>query len=85
MTIHSINIFQKGANRWIAMPTKQEIKDDGVKIYNEVMTFDSEVVRNRFRSQILEAIDAELEKNPDMTPEDVIKPISSAKDDGLPF
>lgn len=80
LTMHDVKIFEKGANRWLGMPAKEFTNDHGEKKYTELMTFDCDAVKNRFRSQVMGAIDKFLSENPDMKPEDVIK-----EDDGLPF
>lgn len=73
LTFHEIKIFQKGANRWLGMPARELVSDNGEKKYVELMTFDNEAIKNRFRTQIMVAIDKYLEANPDMKPEDIIK------------
>jgi DNA-binding cell septation regulator SpoVG len=80
MTLHEVKIFEKGANRWIGMPSKEFTTPEGEKKYTDLVTFDNENVKNRFRSQIMGAIDKFLEANPEMTPEDVVK-----EADDLPF
>ncbi len=80
MTLHEIKIFQKGSNRWIGMPSKDFTNESGEKKYTELVTFDSESVKNRFRNQIMSAIDKYLASNPEMKPEDIIKDV-----DELPF
>ncbi len=80
MTLHDVKIFQKGANRWLGMPSKEFITETGEKKYVELITFEGEAVKNRFRSQVMGAVDKFLESNPDMEPEDVIK-----STDDLPF
>jgi hypothetical protein len=80
LTLHEIKIFEKGANRWISMPSKEFSTDTGEKKYTELVSFDSEAVKNRFRCQIMGAIDKFLAENPEMKPEDIIK-----VDDELPF
>jgi len=80
LTMHDVKIFEKGANRWIGMPSKEFTNDMGEKKYQEMISFDSESVKNRFRNQIMEAIDKFLAANPEMKPDDVIK----ANDD-FPF
>jgi DNA-binding cell septation regulator SpoVG len=80
MTLHEVKIFQKGANRWIGMPSKEFTNDKGEKKYTDLVTFDNEGIKNRFRSQIMGAIDKYLSENPDMKGEDVIK-----EDDEIPF
>ncbi len=79
-TLHEVKIFEKGANRWITMPAKEFTNEMGEKKYTELVSFDDEATKNRFRSQIMGAIDKYLAENPDLTPEDVIK-----ADDELPF
>jgi hypothetical protein len=80
LTLKEIKIFEKGANRWIGMPAREFVNEMGEKKYIELMEFDNEGVKNRFRSQIMGAIDKFLSENPDMKPEDVVK-----EDDSLPF
>ena len=80
-TFRDVKIFQKGANRWIALPSREIVNPTtNEKYYFEMITFDTEEIKNRFRDQITAAIDEFLEKNSDMKPEDVIK-----FDDDLPF
>jgi hypothetical protein len=80
LTLHEVKIFEKGANRWLGMPSKEFTNNFGEKKYTELMTFDNDGIKNRFRSQIMGAVDKFLENNPDMKPEDVIK-----EDDDIPF
>ncbi len=80
MTFKEIKIFEKGANRWIGMPAREFVNDLGEKKYIELVDFDNDGVKSRFRSQIMGAIDKFLAENPDMKPEDVIK-----EDDTIPF
>lgn len=80
LTIHDIKIFEKGANRWITMPAKEHVDASLEKKYIELITFDTEVIKNRFRSQIMGAIDKFLQENPEMKPVDVIQ-----ENDNLPF
>ncbi len=80
MTLHEVKIFQKGASRWLGMPSKEYTSDLGEKKYTDLVTFDNEGVKNRFRSQIMGAIDEYMASNPDMKPENVIN-----EDDEIPF
>lgn len=71
LTMHEVRVFEKGANRWIGMPSRE--KGVGVeKSYVELLTFDSDAVKNKFRDQIMTAIDKYLVENPDMKMPDVI-------------
>ena len=80
LTLHEIKIFEKGANRWIAMPAREFFNEMGEKKYMELVTFDNDGVKNRFRNQIMGAIDKYLAGNPEMVPENLIK-----EDEELPF
>ena len=80
LTLHDIKIFEKGSNRWITLPSKEYINNMNEKKYIELITFDNDSVKNRFRSQIMVAIDKFLSGNPDMKPEDIVK-----QDQELPF
>lgn len=79
LTLHEVKIFEKGQNRWITMPSREFVNDMQEKKYIELITFDNESVKNRFRAQIMEAVYKFLQANPEMKPEDVIK------EEELPF
>lgn len=78
--LHEIKIFEKGSNRWIGMPSREFINDLNEKKYIDLITFDTDGLKNRFRAQIMGAVDKYLAGNPDMQPEAVIK-----EDDEIPF
>ena len=80
MRLHEVKIFEKGMNRWIGMPAREKLETDGTKKYIDLISFDNEGVKSRFRDQIMGAIDQYLASNPEMKPEDVITP-----DDELPW
>ncbi len=80
MTLHEIKIFEKGANRWLGMPSKEFTNPAGEKKYSELVRFRKDSTVKRFRAQIMEAVDKFLAQNPDMKPEDVIK-----ENDEMPF
>lgn len=79
MTIHEIKIFEKGPNRWINLPCREQVDAAGNKKYIDMISFDNEGVKSRFKDQIMGAIDKYLSSNPEMKPEDVIT------EDELPF
>lgn len=79
LTLCEVKIFEKGANRWVTMPSKEFVNEAGEKKYTELLVFDNEAIKNRFRSQVLQAVDAYIKTNPDLKPEDIIK------DEELPF
>jgi hypothetical protein len=67
-----VKIFEKGTQRWIALPSTEKLDANGIKIYKEVIEFDAESVKARFKGQIMTAVDKFLEGNPGMETEDVI-------------
>jgi hypothetical protein len=73
MTLLEVKIFEKGDNRWITLPCKEYINEMGEKKYIELIAFDNDVIRSRFRGQIMKAIDDYMTHNPNLQPEDVIK------------
>ncbi len=78
--LNEVKIFQKGENRWLGMPSREFINNLGEKKYIELVNFRKEATKNRFRAQIMGAVDKYLASNPEMKPEDVIK-----EDDQMPF
>ena len=80
LTLHEVKVFMKGQNRWVGMPSREYLNESGEKKYIELMSFDSEAVKNSFRRQITEAVDKYMLENPDMKPVDVITSM-----DELPF
>ena len=80
MTLHEVKIFEKGANRWISLPAREYVNPMGEKKYIDLISFDNEATKNRFKDQIMPAIDKFLLDNPEMKPEDIIK-----ESDEVPF
>jgi hypothetical protein len=80
ITLNEVKIFEKGAQRWLGMPSREYVNDAGEKKYIELITFDNDGVKNRFRTQIMTAVDKYLATNPDMVPEDAVK-----ASDSVPF
>lgn len=80
LTLVDVKIFEKGANRWINLPAQELITSTGEKKYKELILFDNDTVKNKFRNEIMGAIDKYLSANPDMKQEDIIK-----EGDDLPF
>ncbi len=75
-----VKVFEKGANKWLGMPSREFTNQMGEKKYIELINFRKETTKTRFRSQILEAVDKFLSANPDMKMPDLIK-----EDEPLPF
>lgn len=70
--IHEIMVWQKGINRWISLPTRK-YETQGETKYAKLIEFDDAAADKRFRDQILQAVEAYIERNGDLVPEDVIK------------
>jgi hypothetical protein len=79
MNLHGVNIFQKGTQKWLGMPSRQWEKDGETK-WLEMISWADAPTAKRFRDQVMEAVDKYLATNPDMKPEPVVK-----EDDDLPF
>lgn len=79
LTLHEVKIFEKGVNRWLSMPSREFVNPEGEKKYIELMSWDNEAIKNRFRAQILDAVMKFLTGNPELKVEDVIK------EEELPF
>lgn len=80
MELNEVKIFEKGSNRWIAMPSRSFVNPAGETKYVELITFRKEATKDRFRRQIIAAIEQYLAANPDLKEEDLIQP-----DAELPF
>lgn len=72
LKIHKVMVFQKGLNRWVSMP-REKYESNGETKYSDLLEFDDAAATKRFRDQIIAAIDEYIQKNGDLTPEDIIK------------
>lgn len=80
LRLHEVKIFERGAERFLGMPSQTYEGADGSIKYKELVTFDNSFSRKRFFEQVLAAIDAYIETNPDLEPEPLIK-----EDEEAPF
>lgn len=71
--MHEVKIFQKGNSRWLGLPAREMTTEIGEKKYVELLSFDSDAIKTRFRNQILQAINSFLESNPNLKSDEVIK------------
>lgn len=78
MTLKEVKIFEKGTQRWIGLPSREYLENDEKK-YIELISFDNNDIKTRFRDQIMKEINLFLQRNPEMKPDDVIQ------DGDLPF
>lgn len=72
-------MFQKGLNRWVCLP-REKYESGGEVKYTDLMEFTDAGATKRFRDQVMEAVDDYIQRNGDLTPEDVIK-----SNDPFPF
>lgn len=79
MILKEVKIFEKGTYRFVGLPARKWETDEGDK-WVELVQFDSDAVKKRFCHQVKEAVEAYLEKNPNMEPEPVIE-----ENEDLPF
>lgn len=73
MTLKEVRVFEKGAQRWVTLPSREFINSMNEKKYVELIAFDNEQVRNRFRQQVIDAVFKFLNDNPNLEPQDAIK------------
>ena len=72
MTLIGVKIFEKGANRWVNLPSSKEVLADNTVKYTELVAFDSDFIKRKFRDQVMAAIDKHIAENPEMKSEPVI-------------
>jgi hypothetical protein len=72
-TFRKVKIFEKGANRWINLPSEEYTDETGEKKYFDLVRFDTPAIKERFRDQVMVQINAYLDKNPNLEAPDVIK------------
>jgi len=72
LKIHKVTVFQKGLNRWISLP-REKYESNGETKYNDLLEFTDAGATKRFRDQVMQAVDAYIQKNGDLAPEDVVK------------
>ena|ERR1700739_598457 len=64
LTFNEVKLFEKGTSKWLGMPCKEYTNDKGEKRYQELISFDNENVKKRFRDQVVEAVNKFMEINP---------------------
>lgn len=61
LVIHNCSLHQRDGARWIGLPARQYVKDDGAKSYAPLIEFTSKDARQRFQAAALEAVDRFME------------------------
>ncbi len=60
MVIHNLTLHEKGEARWIGLPSREWSNDAGEKQYAKLIEFTDRHIANRFRDQVLDALDVHL-------------------------
>jgi hypothetical protein len=53
LIIHDCKLFEKGASRWIGLPSREYIKNDGTKSYFPILEFRDRETSDRFRDAVM--------------------------------
>jgi hypothetical protein len=64
MTIHNLTVHAKGEARWVGLPAREWTNGQGVKQYSRLIEFADRQTANKFRDQVLAALDTYLETQP---------------------
>jgi DNA-binding cell septation regulator SpoVG len=61
MVIHNVTVHEKGEGRWVGMPSREWVNQDGAKQYSPLIEFVDRRTANKFRDLVLDALDGYLE------------------------
>jgi hypothetical protein len=64
MVLHHLTLHEKGETRWIGLPAREWINEQGVKQYAKLIEFSDRVTSDKFRDAVLAALDRYLENLP---------------------
>jgi|SRR6516162_473803 hypothetical protein len=60
MIVHGLTIHRKNDARWVGMPSKEWINDQGAKQYTPILEFTTRIIAGKFRDGVLAALDQYL-------------------------
>ena len=60
MILHDCTYHVKNSSRWVGLPAREYMKDDGTTGYARIIEFTSREISDRFQGAALEAIDRHL-------------------------
>jgi hypothetical protein len=60
MVLHNLMLHEKGEARWIGLPAKEWTDTNGAKQYSRFIEFRDRDTADRFRDQMLDALDKHL-------------------------
>lgn len=61
LVLHSLMLHEKGESRWIGFPAREWTDNQGVKQFAKLIEFADRPTAERFRDNLLEALDKHLE------------------------
>jgi DNA-binding cell septation regulator SpoVG len=61
MVIHNLTVHEKNGSRWVGLPSREWTNNEGVKQYAVLIEFADRGTADRFRDNLLEALDQHLE------------------------
>ena len=64
IVIHNLTVHEKGEARWIGLPSREWTNDQGEKQYAKLIEFADRRTADKFRDQVLEALERTLERLP---------------------
>jgi DNA-binding cell septation regulator SpoVG len=59
LVIHKCSLHEKNGSRWVGLPAEKYKKQDGTTAYSVLIEFRSREVSDRFRKQVLLALEAQ--------------------------
>jgi hypothetical protein len=60
MVLHNLMLHQKGEARWIGVPAREWLNQEGQKQFTPLVEFRDRYSADRFRDQVLDALDKHL-------------------------
>ena len=57
LVIHNCTFHRQGEARWIGLPSRHYVKDDGSTSYAPLVEFATKEARQRFQAEALDAVD----------------------------
>jgi hypothetical protein len=62
LIIHGLSLHEKGEMRWVGMPAREWVDNSGEKQFAKIIEFRDRATADRFRDEVLEALDCYLEE-----------------------
>lgn len=75
LKINEVLVFEKGANRWVSLPSRKYLANDNTEKYAPLLEFDEPGMLKKFRDHIMDAVDRYIAANGSLEPVDPLKDI----------